>query len=581
LANRLTNKNWSEEQGVLLKNIFKINYLRNIFIVSLIITLTLPAIVIIYIYPSVITQLTKSSEDEAIRVARHLMFMIIPDKNELTKDSLSAESMNMIKKITEDFKLMKLKIFSKSGETIYSTTPKDIGVINKYRYFHDVVAKGKVYTKVVKKDTKSLEDQTVIADVVETYVPIMKSDAFVGAFEIYYDITVRIESLNKLMSTSFVTLFILAISLMGTIIFILIRAGKNMIRREQIEMTLRESEEKYRQLFEKGSDAVLVVDAETLQFEGVNKASLDLFGYSKEELLSLTVRDTSDEPEKTLNAIQKVKDEDPESKHIPLRHFIKKDGSFFFGEISSGVFVSGGRKKILSSIRDISERRRAEAALRESEKRFRTLFEFAPDAYYINDLEGNFIDGNRTAEDLLGYKREELVGKNFFELYLLPVEELQKATELLVKNMESKPTGPDEFTIKRKDGRQVAVEIRTIPIDIGGQDVVLGIARDASERKQAERERIQREKLQSVIEVAGAICHEMNQPMQAILGRSELLLMDISEDDAQYAYIKTIKEQIDRMGKITKKLMTLTKYETKDYLKGKIIDIDKASKKVE
>ena len=130
-----------------MKNIFKINYLRNIFIVSLIIAITLPAVVIIYIYPSFTIQLINSTEDEAIRVARHLMFMIIPDQNKLTKDSLPAESINMIQRVTAGFKLMKLKIFSNSGEVIYSTAPKDFGVINRYRYFHDVVAKGKELEK--------------------------------------------------------------------------------------------------------------------------------------------------------------------------------------------------------------------------------------------------------------------------------------------------------------------------------------------------------------------------------------------------------------------------------------------------
>ncbi len=98
-----------------------------------------------------------------------------------------------------------------------------------------------------------------------------------------------------------------------------------------------------------------------------------------------------------------------------------------------------------------------------------------------------------------------------------------------------------------------------------------------TEDKRTERERIQREKLQSVIEIAGAICHEMNQPMQAISGHSELLLMDISEDNSQFNDIKAIKEQVGRMGDITRKLMRIARYETKDYLKGKIVDIDKAS----
>jgi hypothetical protein len=205
--------------------------LRNIFIISLIIAITLPAAVILYIYPSFNAQLTKNTEDEAIRIARHLMVMIIPDKNELTKDSVSAELMNDIQEVIDHFKLMKLKIFSKSGETIYSTSSKDIGVINKKRYFYDIVAKGKVYTKVVKKDTKSLEDQIVTADVVETYVPIMKSNAFVGAFEIYYDITARKESLENILSTSLVALLFFAISLMAVIISVLISASKNIIRR--------------------------------------------------------------------------------------------------------------------------------------------------------------------------------------------------------------------------------------------------------------------------------------------------------------------------------------------------------------
>lgn len=88
----------------------------------------------------------------------------------------------------------------------------------------------------------------------------------------------------------------------------------------------------------------------------------------------------------------------------------------------------------------------------------------------------------------------------------------------------------------------------------------------------------EKEKLNGVIEMAGAVCHEMNQPMQVVLGLSEFLLMDIREDNPLYKNIQKIKDQIDRMGGITKKLMNITIYETKSYLKGKIIDIDKASK---
>jgi CheY-like chemotaxis protein len=86
------------------------------------------------------------------------------------------------------------------------------------------------------------------------------------------------------------------------------------------------------------------------------------------------------------------------------------------------------------------------------------------------------------------------------------------------------------------------------------------------------------EKLNGVLEMAGAVSHEMNQPLQAVSGISELILWDISEDNPLYEHIRKIKEQIIRMGDITRKLMRITTYKTKDYIGDlKIIDIDKAT----
>ena len=137
---------------------------------------------------------------------------------------------------------------------------------------------------------------------------------------------------------------------------------------------------------------------------------------------------------------------------------------------------------------EITEHRRVEEALRESEERLKILFEFAPDGYYVNDLKGTFIDGNKATEEITGYKREELIGKSFLKLKLLPLNQIPRAAVLLAQNALGKPTGPDEFTLNRKDGSQVAMEIRTYPIKVKGQTLVLGIARDITERKRAERE---------------------------------------------------------------------------------------------
>jgi DNA-binding response OmpR family regulator len=106
--------------------------------------------------------------------------------------------------------------------------------------------------------------------------------------------------------------------------------------------------------------------------------------------------------------------------------------------------------------------------------------------------------------------------------------------------------------------------------------------RYAIERKRSEEERLQREKLQVILEMAGAVCHEMNQPIQVISGHSELMLMDITEDHPLYEKIKTIDDQTNKMGEITRRLTEITRYETEDYIGDtRIVDIEKASERKE
>jgi PAS domain S-box-containing protein len=130
--------------------------------------------------------------------------------------------------------------------------------------------------------------------------------------------------------------------------------------RRRSEEQLRESEEKYRQLFESESDAVLILDAETSQFEEANQAALDLFGYTKKEFLALRVEDISNGKNQTRAVLRNILRDEPGSKKISLRYFKKKDASIFPGEISAGLFISKGRKKIIGAVRDITDRKRAE-----------------------------------------------------------------------------------------------------------------------------------------------------------------------------------------------------------------------------
>jgi PAS domain S-box-containing protein/putative nucleotidyltransferase with HDIG domain len=117
---------------------------------------------------------------------------------------------------------------------------------------------------------------------------------------------------------------------------------------------------------------------------------------------------------------------------------------------------------------------------------FRVIFENTPDAYYLSDAMGNFIDGNKAAEKLIGYTREELIGKNILKLHLLLPHQISKVTELLVKNSQGQVTGPDELTLKRKDRKLITVHIKTYPFTLDGTTYILGSIHDITSLKKKE-----------------------------------------------------------------------------------------------
>ncbi len=184
------------------------------------------------------------------------------------------------------------------------------------------------------------------------------------------------------------------------------------------------------------------------------------------------------------------------------------------------VHYSSGAKQFIKELMELRQRvteletpqnefNRIEEELKSSEEQLKLLFDFATDAYYFSDLKGNFIDGNRASEKLSGYKREEFINKSFLKLNLLPPDQIPKATAILVKNAMGESTGPDEFIVSRKDNTQVLVELRTYPAKIKGQSLLLGIARDITERKKLDQVRSQ------FIDKA---THELRMPLISIKG---------------------------------------------------------------
>lgn len=193
------------------------------------------------------------------------------------------------------------------------------------------------------------------------------------------------------------------------------------------------------------------------------------------------------------------------------------------------IFNTVGRTLELQSVgRDISEQKIAEERVKSSEERLNILFEYAPDAYFLNDLKGRFVDGNKAAEKLFGYDKKQLIGKNFLTLDLLPKDQIQKMTDLLDQNAMGHHTEPEELTIRRKDNSQVMVEISTFPVVVEGKVLVLNIARDMTLRKEMEEALVQSKKTAEIANRAKSdflanMSHELRTPLNAIIGFSEVL----------------------------------------------------------
>ena len=144
------------------------------------------------------------------------------------------------------------------------------------------------------------------------------------------------------------------------------------------------------------------------------------------------------------------------------------------------------RQRIAELERSHSELKQVEKELKDSEERFRALTENTPIGIYYSDLKGTFLYGNKKAAEIVGYNREELIGKSFLKLKLISSKDIVRAAKLLLLNKQGKSTGPDEFVITRKDGTKKLAEINTSVSILSGEKAVIGMVQDITDRKRME-----------------------------------------------------------------------------------------------
>ena len=228
----------------------------------------------------------------------------------------------------------------------------------------------------------------------------------------------------------------------------------------------------------------MVVDAETGRIEEANPHLTKLLGYTAEEIEGRSFWDV-----RTFGNSETVRGAFRELERMGyVRHesmvLETKDGRNVEVEFVSHMYDVDGKRVIQCNIRDITARKQAEIAVKESEEKYRALMDNASDAIVINGLDGNILEVNKKMETLLGYTKEELLGMNFLRIH--PPEELEMVTLNFRETVEGKPVRLSRTRVLRKDGTTVPVGITGTVIELAGRKVIQASFRDITERRKAE-----------------------------------------------------------------------------------------------
>ncbi|BCR03338.1 hypothetical protein DESUT3_04070 [Desulfuromonas versatilis] len=217
---------------------FRITFLRSILLYSLVIAVFLPLYNALIIYPSYQDILVRETEEDAARHVDALLRMLKLEGQPLTRERLAPELVEEIRRYQNDPRLVKLRIFSPDGEIIYSSDPAEEGQRNAKPYFHEQVARGIIYSKVVESDSRTAEDRPIAVDVVETYVPLMARDLFLGAVETYLDISASHDRLLGLTRQSTLVMLVISAGLLLAILGVMKKAHSSIREREKAEAAL-------------------------------------------------------------------------------------------------------------------------------------------------------------------------------------------------------------------------------------------------------------------------------------------------------------------------------------------------------
>ena len=337
---------------------------------------------------------------------------------------------------------------------------------------------------------------------------------------------------------------------------------------KQTEEALRESEARYRSLVEESPDLIGIFQEGRLVF--INSTGARQIGAkSKDELLGRKTEDFV-HPDDVPAAMARLRRRlEGETGMYPAEvRYMRLDGTPLPLEVSAAPTIF--RKKIAMQFiaRDITERRRAEETLRESERQFRTLFENAPIGIGVIDAAGNVLECNDAALESIGYRREDIKkGVNAVMLY----RDLRQREEVLALFHQQGVLKNYPVRWKRKDGSPFDALLSLTPSTFAGKPCVQSLIQDITERKALEEQLRQAQKLDSIGQLAGGVAHDFNNMVQVILGNVDLALEVTPQESPVRESLEEIQKAARRSADLTQQLLAFARKQT---ISPKVVDLN-------
>jgi PAS domain S-box-containing protein len=333
--------------------------------------------------------------------------------------------------------------------------------------------------------------------------------------------------------------------------------------RKKMEEALRQSEQSFRNLIEKSPDAITIHDPERTVY--VNDAMLSLLGYTRAEEIVGTPSTFFVHPDDLASVQERIRNLKTPGDYNPPRErrFIRKDGRIVHVDVVSFMIYFEGAPVRVAVARDLTERKKAQEALEQSEKNFRNLIEKSPDGIFIHTLNETpkIVYVNRAMLNFLGYSSAE-------ELINLRPEEFVRSKDLpsvreRIQRMREKGeyNPPQEKFFIHQNGELICAEVVSFLIHYEGVPMAAVVVRDLTERKKAEEALMKFERLSTIGEMAAGMAHEIRNPLAAISTAAQILQRKkLKENSGQ---VETILEQSDRLEKLVR--------DTLDYAKAAVV----------